>query len=782
MAAALVTIACAPESNCRLPCDKALDCLLEAARQDGHDIAAVESERDRLVSGCNAACSHRWSRPNEYGECLGAATCSEIEGGACGVEAPDGGPPTAHLDYLLPGDEPIRLTPDPECLAMVTGSDEPCRDLEGDSRDDCFLAVTVKRSVQTGDAALCSRLSAPGDAFCRAVATGKGCGGLPPPFGTACSHFLEGEAEDDISRLLLAPVRDDEEMCRTIGDTTDQRTCLALVRNDTRFCRQTLIVDPAALVAFGRGLRVEDPTGQGPVVAPAILARVAPILGYLAPLFWVLALVWAAFVLWNARGENRRVIITLSATLAVSLAIRLLLVRTGPVNFVEYERVFLPAPDDIARFAYAGQAYLLGPLFALFGSSFDLVFGLNALFLPFLCLGVWSLSMKVTKDSRASLAAVLLVGLNPLILRLSASASETFGFAVLAVIFIDLLADALHDWRRGWALALLTPFVLIYRPEGLLLAAPALVIFAMARLKDSPRRPGLTETAPLLLVALEFALFAYLFSGLSFPRISWALLAGNTGAFLLEMVDPRYHSPLMTVTLFAPLVLAFTNSRRLSRAVGLAVAAPVLCLLLVAVWCIQGPEDNLALGSARYLVMAEPWLAVCSAILFAGLSSRGRHWAGVVVGLFVLLTVPSFGLITEESNMQKEFYFMVDAAGELPEHALVVLPSAEENNQEFAPENGMLAVLSMGGKDVSWKRLDEVLEGSLPQLFYLFSGFYEAGRGLAVLKGRCDLTPVLERTVESVPDVAWYASFPAGEEVGLALYRVACGTGASQLQ
>ena len=784
--AVLLTVACAPETDCRLPCNKALDCLLEAAGQDGHDVSGVENERDRLVSGCTAACSHRWSRPNVYGECLATATCSEIEGGACGVEAPDGGPPTAHLDYLLPGDEPLRLTPDSECLAMVTGSDEPCRGLTGDSRDDCFLAVTVKRALETREAARCSRLPPPGGAFCEAVVTRGDCRGLPPPFGAACNRFLEGRAEGDISRLLLAPARGDEIICRKIDDPTDLRTCIALVRNDTRFCRQTLSVDPSAFVAFGKGLRVEKPTGQGPVAAPALLPLVLPVLDYLAPLFWVLALLWAASVLWKSRGLDPRLLAILGMTLAVSLILRLVLARTGPVNFVEYERVFLPAPDDLARLAYSGQAYIASPFFALFGSSFDVVFGLNAVFLPLLCIGVWSLAMKVSGDSRSSLAAVLLVGLNPVVLRMSASASETFGFSVLAIIFIDLFIESFRNWRWGWALALVTPIALIYRPEGLLLAAPALTIAVLIYFIGQRPRLNAALLTPLVIVAAEFGLFAYLFSGLSVPRITWALLAGNGADFLLEMVDPRYHSPLLTLCALAPLALFFPGVRRLLPAdrppSGLVVAAPVFGALLVTAWCIQGTEGNAAFGSARYLVMAEPWLAVCCALVMVLLLRRRQKWAGAVFALLTLCTILQFGLITKETNMQKEFDFMVEAADRIPENALVVLPSADEKDQEFAPENGMLAVLSMSGRDVSWKRLEEVAEGAGPEVFYLFKGFYAPDVQLDALAARCKFTPVLERRVESVPDVAWYADIPEAEEVTLGLYRVACGAGASPLQ
>lgn len=483
-------------------------------------------------------------------------------------------------------------------------------------------------------------------------------------------------------------------------------------------------------------------------------------------------------------GLDPRIAAILGVTLAVALILRLVVARVGPVNFVEYERVFLPAPDDIARFAYAGQAYLLAPLFALFGASFDLVFGLNALFLPLLCLGVWSLAMKATEDSRAALAAVLLVGLNPLVLRLSASASETFGFAVLAVMFIDLCSDALDHRRKGWALALLTPFVLIYRPEGLLLAAPVLVITASVVRTRLRQPPSVHILAPLVVTAALFGLFAYLFSGLSFPRITLSLLAGNTQGFLLEMADPRLHSPLLTTCLLAPLALFVPKLRRRlsSPATGLVAAVSLFCLLLVAVWCIQGKEDNALFGSARYLVMAEPWLAVCAALVMALLLRKGWRWAGIAFATLVLFTLPAMSLITEDSNMQKEFDFMVEAVDEIPQNALLVLPSSDENNQEFAPENGMLAVLSMSGKDASWKRVSEVLEEPAPDVFYLFRGFYAPKDPNDALATRCDLAPVLQRTVESSPDVAWYADVPAREEVKLGLYRASCGTDAPPLQ
>jgi len=343
------------------------------------------------------------------------------------------------------------------------------------------------------------------------------------------------------------------------------------------------------------------------------------------------------------------------------------------------------------------------------------------------------------------------------------------------------------------------PLLLVYRPEGLFFAFPAAWL-AISRLKlgarEAPRRDALMFT----LVLLEFALFAWLYAKLPPPHIRPGLLVHNAGLFLARLLSPWLLSPLFVggalLTWFVPLTGLLRKKLfpvgSISPFRGLA-ALPAWMALLLALWCIQGDEGNRIFGASRYVVMLLPMAAVSWGLLATWLegmiSPKGPLLAKTVLLrtgplLLVLATgIPQFGMLTVESNLQKEYNFLDEARTRLPPQSLLVLPTAGSGeNREFSPENSTLTMASLAGKEQRWLSLAEFAallsdEGSRKRLFdgppiILVQGIWEDTEGMDRLGRLCSFETLWEQKVASVPDVAYYALTEEGRELTFGLYRL----------
>jgi len=768
-----------------------VDCLLEHYMNRGVNTSATEDEKNQLVLACTAACGGRWEPANLLGAWIARASCDELASAAVcrgdleeAVAADgerglyDAGP----IARAVCTGQGVAIMKDLACQALA-GQEESCLLLdEGDARSDCLLGVTVKKAVLAEAPEKCRVLPLPAALLCDAVSGGTTqCSELVDSYRGICVQHRSGRPDSDPAWMLLAVSERNQDLCREVLDIDDRGSCMAAVTGRDEFCPRYLEIPPRLFARLGRQLEREEAPPQTASV-PGYLPLVYGILALLAVLFWFLLPIWAYRSVKRAWKASHTTAAALFLMALLSLVVRLLWATPGPMNFVEYERVFVPGSGDLQRLAYAGQALLVRPLFALFGPSLELVFCINSIFMVLAVFACHSICRIFTGNDRAALVGALLVSLNPVSLRLAATASETAGFAFLALLFIDMLLQSLERDRFAMlAAVVLTPLLASYRPEGVFMVLPCVIALARHRTLSRGQICGLAAMGTL------FLFFLYLFVHLSPPHIRPGLFLNNGREFVGELFDPRLFSPVLVlagllVLLVSPMALVRRWRRHLPAAAS-ALLVPAWIVLLLVLWSIQGTEGNEAFGSSRYLVILVPWLAISVALAYAALEARSRTAAGLLAAVVLLSYGPHVHLVALESNMQKEYLFMKEEVKLVSDGALVVLPTAPESGEQYSPENGFLALLSMKDAPVTWKSLDEMQahlqapgrEGAARQTtFFLHRGFYFDTGELTQLGRHCTVSTVLRHSVASVPDVAFYRVAKKGNEVELALYRVDC--------
>jgi hypothetical protein len=782
--------ACSSGKECQEVCARTVACLEAHLASQGLETAPVVESAEQLRQACATGCGGRWEQPSPSGEALLEEPCDSWAASRDGVGEPgSAGFERLFLAAATSRHDGVRIVPDPTCRALA-GEEALCATIEEErEREDCLLVTTMRRALASGRADECRGLPPPQLGFCAAAVGGEAsaCESLTPPFDGLCRQYLAGSRGSDHARLMLAVRMDDEAICLDIEEARLRASCLAALRGSQEPCPRSASLAPSLLFELGEELKRED-AAPPDSAAPAFLPAIYHVLSILAWFFWPLLGLWLVRRLLSLARESPASIPWLLALIGGAACLRLL-ATTGPLNFVEYERIFVPSADDLGRLGYSGQSLLLAPLFMLFGPSAKTVFAVNGLFFLLCVPATLCVARSLGAGERAALAAAALVALNPVLCRVSASASETVGFALLALIFFDLRLDRRPGAWSAASLPLIAPLLAVYRPEGVFILFPFLLLGFQLRWH------GAVQLASLLIVGLELAGFLALFLTLSPPPVVAGLFFVQAREFLVEMLDPRLFSPLLLLAGLALPVLCL-----LARAGGQAVqsarwkwpgtkwplaagstSVAAWSAVLLFLWCLQGTEGNVAFGSARYLAMLVPWLAAASALLFP-LLRRERLAAALLVGSLAF----QGPLLLAETNLQKEFRFLNEAAALLPSDSLVVIPTARGSaSLSLAPENGPLAVLSLADKEASWMgstelsdRLAARAEGAsgppLPPKLYVLRTFYPEGDLLGRLASSCSLVPVLEHPVRSRPDVAWYRDIPEGETVELGLWLVNC--------
>jgi len=571
--------------------------------------------------------------------------------------------------------------------------------------------------------------------------------------------------------LFTAIAASKPSLCQPIEGALEQRRCEALAAMNPARCPHQLVVQESWGGNVGASFR-RSSRAQATPEAPPFVPFLYVVLGTLAVLWWPWLLVWGHDMVGHLRGLGIAGSGMLCGALVLYLLARLVAVE-GPINFVEYERVFVPGDEDLGRLGYAGWSLLSRPLFALFGGGYGLLYAVNAFFGVLAILAVTSLARRLSgRGEIAGMAALLLASQSALI-RVGASASETLPCAALSIIFFDLLMrwEQLPRRLSAGSAIVLVPILLVIRPEGVLLGVPALaaLLFAPEGLRPLWRSWSPTQRGAALWIALLFLGALALFGNLPRPPVTWGLWFSNLEAVLADLFSPWFLSPVMLIG--GLLASCWLLVERPSRPFG--AAAWTWTLLLLTVWGIQGSEGNLAFGASRYVVIWLPWLAVALAWAI-GRVPRGRwHWGVATVCL--LASVPQYGLVVERTNLQVEHDFYVRVLPEVPPGSLLVLPSAPSDNQEFTPEAAPLAILAVLRQSARWMTLAEVQKRPGAALdAYLLQGFYGHQVTPSQLDSGCVAKVLHSESVASSPDVGLHADVPVGTEVVLGLYRLKC--------
>jgi len=730
--AAALAPGCSREPTCQSACDHYLACVERTARDAGLVTNLLSDEPERFTHECVRACGADFQPLRDAASAM--PDCASL--------APR---------------ESLRSEPDPHCAELVAGLRTLCAgSLDPTEQDRCKAAVDSSPD--------CPRVLLPSlEAF---SAYGKTLA-LPPAGGEATTASTSGSGSNASAQSLeRSPAGGKPAAASARGTGPD--------------------TSGAAASARGTG---PDTSGVVPLV------RVA--LEWLAVPFWLVLGLWLAAALSRAWRVSRRGALAACGLALLAVTVSLLVAHHGPINFAEYERLFLPPADDLSRLAYSGFSLVASRFAALTGLSFELLYGLNAVFLGLLTVAVFSVALDRLGSVRAAVWAAALVAASPVALRLSATAGETLGFALVTVVFLDIWG------RRGWprlavALPLLAPLVAVFRPEGVLFLVPLALDWACSgaprsgtcnrlttaeekaphgKSSSGPASPGGEQSfwasrlrlAIRGLVLLELLAFLVLYLAIPVPGVPLALLVRHARDLVLDLVHPLRFSALLL-----PVLLGSAVVSRPARAWA------AWTLVLLAVWTMQGTEGNVVFGSARYLVMAVPWMALGATALSGGAGSgiraaAGRGWA--VPAVVLLSMLPQVPLVTVETDTQIELAFARQAADRVPDRALVLIPALPPDDRQISPEAPLVTALSLAGRTASWMPLAEAADriqrrdGLGVAEVFIYTGFYRDDDALArVVRGH-RVEVVLERTLSGRPDVAWYRERPPETPVTLQLLR-----------
>ncbi len=759
-------LSCSPEGSeplCSQVCTAAVDCLTERAAQE-HLVSRLREERPHLIEACSTQCGGTWEPTSRQVACDGQ-TCDDLL--ACL-------PATARAILVDPSPDTLSELPEAQCVAQVAGP-EGCQELDSeDARGECLVAAHAAQALRTGADDGCSRLPQPWRQLCIALARRDeaSCPAAVPRYSPACQEFCRGQSQGPVANLFHAIATGAPDRCQVVSDPIERQRCQALAARDSTLCPTELILATHWGAGFGESVRRETRV-QAVTMVPEVTSAIHRLLGVLA----VLLLPWFCYWLvgvaretWTLPGKE---LAWLALALGLFLVLRLL-AAAGPINFVEYERVFVSDPGDFARIGYSGWSLIARPLLRLFGGGYRLFYALNLGAGLVAIVALYRLVLATVEIPRVAGLAALLLAAQPAFARVAASASETLPFVALSLVFLEVLsrwtkATRLLQWG---AVLVLLPLLLVLRPEGLMLLALALPQWLFSTHGWWAARRDWSWQSRILALAgvLQFALAALLFLGLPHPPLTLGLWWRNLLSFVPDLVNPRFLSPALTALGIGGALLALRHKG--SRPLRL-LAGQILMwsLLLLVAWGAQGSEGNLALGASRYVVVWLPWLAAGAALLGERIGSK---WAKYGVLLLVLAScLPQLPLLTLSSNLQLEHQFYERALSRLPEGSLLVLPAASPENPEFTPEAAPLAILAMARQEVRWLSLQEALDkGDLPTESYLLQGLYRVEPHLEQLAERFRLQPVVSRTFRSVPDLPTNGRAMGGQEVTVGLYRL----------
>lgn len=766
----LLTFGCGVEKEvvtCTDVCQRALTCLVDGVRRGGDSVVRVEEDEALLMAACTSRCGGIWEPATSRETCAPGRSCTDF---AHCLPVPDVGllSPSKAADLA-----PFLWRVEEQCSGQSQGSNGCLGLPAGEARSECLVAATCAAALRTGKVAKCASLDVPWSGLCEALGERRveKCPAADPRLHLACVQFIAGQPATEHGHLFSAIAAQQPALCQPVEGALERRRCQALAAADPGRCPQELLVHES----WGKrvGAAFERPSrAQVEPEPPLFLPYLYVILGILAVLLWPWLLLWGHHIVGRLWGLGRTAGALLGAAVVLYLFVRLLAVE-GPINFVEYERVFVPGNDDLGRLGYAGWSLIVRPFLRVFGGGYGLLFAVNAglglLAIPALA----SLALRLSGRGDVAGYAALLLASQPAFVRVGASASETLPFASLSIIFFDLLMRWGQLPRRltlGAGLVL-APLLLVLRPEGVLLGIPALVALLLepGGLRLLWRGWTPTQRGVALWVAGLFVAAGALYAGLPRPPATWGLFVSNLQPVLLDLGSPWFVSPAL---LLGGLVAAFALLRvRTDRSLGAAVL--VWSLLLIGAWGTQGSEGNNALGATRYAVLWFPWLAL--ALGWGVGRMRGRRWQWGLAAACLAASVPQFGLISARTNLQIEYEFYMSALPEVPPGSLLVLPSAPTDNQEFTPEAAPLAILAVLRQSARWMPLDEAA-GAPPvrSESYLLQGFYRRPKAAAKLVDNCRLETLKYVSVTSNPDVGPRGDAPAGADAALGLYRLSC--------
>lgn len=728
-------------NTCESLCGQAVECLRDRVSRDDQTIAPDETLLLQARKACLDGCGGPWE---SAGLADPQALCTDVSGPAI-----------------------LTISPEPGCAALIHGKQE-CHRLEGEeAREDCRFTVDTVQAVAGRDPALCASLSPPRSSFCEAVSADEvHCPPLPSLYMQICNELRDGAPRHDYTRLLQAIRQSDPAQCSKVLEKELATACGALLAGSDGECLHIARIDLNGLAQLGSAWH-KDRT-DATVASSSSVPHLLSLLKLLAVLFWILLPLWAGSALVKTWKDSRGTAAVLTALCVACMAVPLFFLPHGPLNFVEFERLFVPGDEDLGRLAYSGFSLVLRPLFLLFSASYPLVIAVNSFLLGLLPLGLFSLAMRLTGSRTASLLAAMAMAATPSLLRMGATGSETVGFALIALVWFDLLLAQNSDFKNAAQLVFWTVLAVCFRPEGVFLFLPGLVLVVM-RGRMQPDWLRVAGWVGLAGSALVFLAFITLYLRLPRPAIPWALVPEHAGLLVMQLFNPWWYSP---VVLAGVLAAAFRPAHFTPAAVWV--------LVLLVLWAVQGPEGNQVFGSARYFVILTPWLILGWArVIRWGLDRWGLRSGCALAAALVLFSLPQTSLLWVESNTQMEFDFTRQVASKLAANDVIILASAPAHDQQFTPEAGMLAAVALEGKEATWMPLRQfaptaaqACSGEGPRRIVV-DLFYRHGEALEVLRtAGVPWEPLIEFHVASIPDVAWFDLVPAGTDVILAAYRV----------
>lgn len=737
--ALLSILACSSpaEQTCESVCTRAVDCIHRRAVNATDATAPDETENQQAYRACLGQCGGAWE-PAGSGE----------------------------LETLCSTDMGLALDAEPVCAALVRGKAECSRLASEEARDDCLFTLTVSEAVKSRQPDDCKSLSAPRTGFCAAVAASPvRCPGDLSMYGQICREVAAKQPTQDYSHFVLALRTRDASDCAPIVDADLAGRCEASIGQDEAWCTRVAAYDLTQLETLAKSWKVDAVATQSTLVTSVpYLLTVLKLLGLL---FWILLPLWFMSTFAVVWKTSYRTALALGAVCLVTALVPALLLPHGPINFVEFERLFVPGPDDLGRLAYSGFSLILRPLFLLFGSSYTLIILVNAMLLGLIPLALYALVLQATGQVRTALLLAMVLPLTPSFLRLGATGSETVLFALLALVWFHQLWELNNDLVKGAQLVAWTPLVASCRPEGVFLLLPGLILVLLA-VRRKELRITRRDLAVLSAAALIMLSFLGLYLRLPRPAIPWALVPEHLVDLAGQLASPSWYCLLLPLSaaasVFAP--------RRFWPGI-------VFSAVLLTLWAVQGPEQNQVFGSARYFVILTPWLLLTAASVVQWADSRwGTRAVAVGIAALAIGSLPQSSILWTQANTQLEFNFALSVAKQMQPEDVVVVATAGDDPQ-FTPEASVLAALSFEGHQGAWLPWHKVKNepgpvcGSGQPPLVVFDLLHRNGETTQWVRSlNVPWSTVTVRRFASVPDVPFYGGTPSSVQVSLGAYRI----------
>ena len=785
----MTTPSCTSTTTCEDSCTALYDCLIDEAESRLWSTTRAAQQQDASIAACIEQCGGAWQEPDATGKCVAATGCSDIPGSCTFELLPDSN--TSIGDGSGPSTDIPHGLVDPVCTVLAR---QPfnCSNLDSHNRQECLRVQALVKRLKHHQDEECFTLDSPWKELCLALGEGpESCRHLPAGLSNACREFHVQEESTDLAHLFQAVHSNSVDHCNEVTDARDRGQCLALLTHDDNHCQRELSDEMPFMASAGKSFLAPRPPPQ-----PAFTIDVSAIYAVLSllPLFLLGFIVWWLFSYFRElAGFPYQSLLLFAGTIGVFILIRLTLVAEGPINFVAYERIIPPGPDDTGRLGYAFFSLILRQIFMVTGSSLEIVFTTNLILAVIGLFTFHSLVYRLTSSPVKAGICTLVLGCNPIWLRLSGSASETLLFSVLAIMMTERLLAVKDRPGAQWSLLILVPCLLTTRPEGFFTALIFIGFGAggwqwrgiATRTVAWPRLSLLIPCTGLL-----YTLAAVYQASLSLPVITGGLVLENAYEFLGEVVHPSFNSPFLVLLFWFTIGwLLWKRPSQLAgpqRAVRYAGILWMSCLLLL--WSVQGAEGNLVLGSSRYLVILIPWLIILPMTIIAPRWVSSRRAASMLIIAGLLAYLPQSHIITTRSNIQQEYQLLMDSIGKLPAASLLIMPAQTGQYDEYTPHNAPLTMLSLADRKHPWIPADSFDISDLPgeggeevppstignQTVFLWSGFpINVEPALEDVSG-CSLRPFATKTLVSVPDVAMHAWPAVGTEVTIGWYSLSC--------